>query len=76
MLIIHRLTDTSSESDAARLLGSLACEEYPDIENSSDIVLEIIPNVQCYGQNPQDIDLLVLFADYRQERRCCTNRGG
>lgn len=68
MLRIHRFTENNAETEAAEILGKLACEAYPELEQSNQIVLEIFPSVQCYGQKTQDIDLLVFFADYSPEK--------
>src|SRR5208283_4941697 len=65
MLIIHHNKDNSPESSAAEHLGRLACDSCPEIADSKQIVLELFPNVQCFGQNPQDIDVLVFYSDYR-----------
>ncbi len=66
MLIIHQFTDeNSAEIEAAHALGRLASSSCPELETSNDIILHLFPSVQCYGQVPQDIDLLILFGDYR-----------
>lgn len=67
MIQIFGSDNSSAEFEAANKLRQLAMEWDPNLEEKSDIVLYLIPSVQCYGQNTRDIDLLVLFADYRQE---------
>jgi len=76
MLRIHRLSEDNAETEAAELLGRHACEAYPDIRQSRQVVLEIFPSVQCYGQKVQDIDLLVLFADYRPKTELSPSKNG
>ena len=76
MLIIHGSTESSSEYQAAKLLGQLACDYDPEIADSNLVVLEIFPSVQCFGQKIQDIDLLVFYADYRApEKTFITDSG-
>lgn len=69
MLKLHTLGDNSNEAAAAEQLGRLASRAYPGLEESKDIILEIFSSVQCFGQNPQDIDLLVFYADYRPREK-------
>ncbi len=69
MLKLHTLGDNSNEAEAAEQLGRLASRAYPGLEESKDIILEIFSSVQCFGQNPQDIDLLVFYADYRPREK-------
>ncbi len=69
MLTIHGTSTNSPEQQAAELLGQLACNYDPEIAQSSQIVLEIFPSVQCFGQKTQDVDMLVFYADYRPTAR-------
>ncbi len=50
MLTIHGAGDLSPENLAAVRFGKIACEAMPEIERNNNIVLEIIPSVQCFGQ--------------------------
>ena len=76
MLIIHGEKEDSPEYNAAELFAQSACDAMPEIENDTKIVLEVFPSVQCFGQKVQDIDLLVFFADYRDENMLTiTTRG-
>ena len=54
-----------SEYEAATILARAASAALPGINDSSQIFLYIFCNVQCFGQRPQDIDLLILFFDNR-----------
>lgn len=65
MLIIHGTNNDSVEYKGAEHIGKIACNYWPEIENSEKIRLDLFPSVQCFGQNPQDVDLLVFYADYR-----------
>ena len=76
MLRIHKFTQSNAETEAAEILGRLASDAYPQLERSNQIVLEIFPSVQCYGQKTQDIDLLVFFADYRSEQQLSKTKNG
>ncbi len=50
----------SPESSAANLLGDLACRAWPWLKDDPTSFLTIIPGVQCHGQTPRDIDIVVL----------------
>lgn len=65
MLEIHSTKDGSSEYAAAEKLAHAVSREMPEIEYENNLVLHIFPSIQCFGQRFQDIDLLVIFADYR-----------
>lgn len=65
MIINHGIIHESAEYKGAELIGKIACDYCSEIANSNQIVLELFPSVQCFGQNPQDVDLLVFYADYR-----------
>jgi hypothetical protein len=67
MITVHVQQDDTPEAEAAERLSALACGYDPQIGASQNIVLHIFPSVQCFGQKIQDIDLLVMFADYRKE---------
>ncbi len=65
MLVVHGKDNNSNEYAAATELATAARQVMPEIDDSREIFLELFPNVQCFGQKPQDVDLLVFFADYR-----------
>ena len=69
MLQIHGTKDDSSEYAAAEILTNSASKAMPDIEHERNLVLHIFPSIQCFGQKFQDIDLLVMFADYRDNEK-------
>lgn len=66
MLVIHGTKDGSAEYAAAENLANSASRSMPDIETEKHLALHIFPSIQCFGQRFQDIDLLVIFGDYRQ----------
>lgn len=76
MLIVHGNKDSSPEYEAAERLGRLACDYDPEVASSKQVVFEIFPSVQCFGQKTQDIDLLVFYADYRLPEKAFTTKSG
>ena len=62
-------TEPSSEADAAKDLESLILKENEYFKHADDVDISIIPSVQCFGQNPRDVDLVFLMFDRRQEER-------
>jgi hypothetical protein len=50
-----------AEYKAAQKLHQRILEACPSIEHSGKTNVKLIPNVQCYGQNPQDIDLVMMY---------------
>jgi hypothetical protein len=71
MLEIHSASSNSREEKAANALVRLAAKEIPSIQESKDVRIDIIPPAQYYGQNPQDIDLVVMYTDTREEKFRC-----
>ena len=69
MIRIHGNKDNSKEYLAAESLAKVACEAIPDINESNQIIFELFPKAQCFGQRIQDVDLLVFFADYRKPEK-------
>lgn len=67
MIRIHGLKDSTSEYLAAEKLVDTAVAAVPALVDHRDLVLEVFPSAQCYGQRTQDIDLIVFFADYRKK---------
>lgn len=76
MINIHGLEDRSSEYEAAKLLAKIASESIPDLVENNRVILEIFPSIQCFGQKYQDIDLLIFFADFRDEKKLLVNNSG
>lgn len=61
--------DNSDECEAARDLEQLVRKWHPTIENDPSCIVYIIPSVMCYGQQVQDMDLVLLYADLLEEPR-------
>jgi hypothetical protein len=53
-------TQETEEYQAAKLLRSLVAEAWPDVDQSAGDRVYIIPAAKCYGQQVQDIDLVVI----------------
>lgn len=75
MLVVHGNPEGGSEQGAAEALARLAASD-PRIERSPDLHLEIFPSVQCFGQRVQDIDLVVLYSDFRPVEEHLRTTGG
>ncbi len=67
MIKIHGPNDKSPEYEAAEKLASLASASIAGLDEDNQLILEIFPSAKCFGQKIQDIDLLVFFANYRNE---------
>ena len=52
--------DEGSEADAARQLKLAVLKAWPWIEDEPAAAFYLIPNVQCHGETPRDIDLVIL----------------
>lgn len=65
MLTVNPSNHDTAEHKAALVLAKAVSAEFPEVNSSREIVFEIFSNIQCFGQRPQDVDLLVVFADYR-----------
>lgn len=76
MLRLHLNVEDNAEAVAARTLAERALHEYPELESSSDILVDIFSSVQCYGQKTQDVDLLIFYADYRTDATLFSSRDG
>ena len=63
------INDQSSEAAAAKELESLILKENAYLKHADDVDISIIPSVQCFGQNPRDVDLVFLMFDKRQEEK-------
>ncbi|SEO88547.1 hypothetical protein [Nitrosovibrio sp. Nv6] len=59
MITVFGLSDTE-ESGAAKALESAILLAWPWIADSETSTIALIPNVQCYGQQTRDVDLVVL----------------
>lgn len=49
----------SSEFDASKRLKDLILKEWPQVESSAGYDIAIFPNIKCYGEPVEDVDLLV-----------------
>ena len=67
MLTIHGINKDTDEYKAGLSISDSIVSAMPGIKESTEIFLEIFPNAQCLGEKSQAIDLLILFADFRQE---------
>jgi len=76
MLTVHATNQDTAEYKAALALANAVSAEFPEVNSSREIVLEIFSNIQCFGQRPQDIDLLVVFADYREAEKLQQSKNG
>jgi hypothetical protein len=52
--------DEGPEIDAARQIKQAILKAWPWIETESNSTVYLIPNVQCHGENPRDLDLVIL----------------
>jgi hypothetical protein len=52
--------ENSAERNAADTLAQVFATGWPWLESSVDSDVYILANVQCHGQNPRDLDLVVL----------------
>jgi hypothetical protein len=75
MITVHGINHNTVEYKAADELAKAVSAKLPEANDSQEIVVEIFPNVQCFGQSPQDIDLLVMFADYRASDKLLHAKG-
>ncbi len=66
MIEINLRQSETEESIAAQKLKSIIEEK--EEHQSSGCKIYIISNVQCYGQNPQDIDLILFYDDPQEQR--------
>lgn len=48
------------EVDAAKHIKTAILKAWPWIEIDSNAVMYLIPNVQCHGETPRDLDLVIL----------------
>jgi len=48
------------EADAARQIKNAVLKAWPWIETDSNAKMYLIPNVQCHGETPRDLDLVIL----------------
>ena len=68
-MIKTMINEQSSDAGAAKELESLILKENAYLKHADDVDISIIPSVQCFGQNPRDVDLVFLMFDRRQEER-------
>ena len=64
MITIKCCDDESSEFQAAKMFAKIASKAMPNIADDNKVFLEILHSVQCYGQQTQDIDLVIFFGHY------------
>jgi hypothetical protein len=64
MIEVHGGQD-SAEGRAANRLAQLIIDADSEVETSGNVHVAIVSRVQCYGQSPQDIDLVLLGFDRR-----------
>jgi len=55
------------EVDAARQIKQAVLKAWPWIETDSNAAIYLVPNVQCHGEIPRDLDLVIL-ASLRSEK--------
>lgn len=75
MIEVYGVADDSPEYEAARQFAEIATDAIPDIKTNDQVFLHIIPNAQVFGAPTNDIDILVLFLDFRGKDNYTTNRG-
>jgi hypothetical protein len=76
MINVHVRDERTDEARAARRLAKMAADYDPEIDSSPAVILEIFASAQCFGQRTKDIDLLVFFADYRNENKLFATKDG
>ena len=72
-IIVHN-SDATEEGVAASDLEAMIRVHLTSITDSKhqDLRLSLIPNVQCYGERTQDIDLVLLMVDKRTGQTFCS----
>ena len=75
MIKIYGIDDSSSEYEAALQLAEKATEAIPDIESNNQVLLHIIPSAPMFGTATRDVDILVLFIDFRESNNYTTEGG-
>jgi len=60
-MISSPLHSDSNEAKAAQELKDLICEAEPAVVDDGAIQISILSDVQCYGQSPQDIDIVLII---------------
>lgn len=66
----------SKELDAANKLCKLLVSAEPDILDHHAIRAYLLPSVQCYRQNPRDVDLVLMLWDQRMETKVSKTSSG
>ena len=69
-IVVHNPDDTE-EGLAASALEKIIKVHLESIgeSNHEGLRLSLVPNVQCYGEGTQDIDLVLLMADQRERQK-------
>ena len=65
MIELSGEANNSAERHAVNLLKKLITDYCPDIETNEMVKCTIITSATCYGEEVQDIDVLLLFFDHR-----------
>ncbi len=62
--------DQRPEYTAAVTIANLADNAWPWLKKDDDSFLYLVPSVQCHGQNPKDIDIVLLgyFSDQKASK--------
>tara|TARA_E500000331_G_C17262793_1_gene715945 strand:- start:257 stop:2188 length:1932 start_codon:yes stop_codon:yes gene_type:complete len=67
MLNVFSFDPESRESVAANRLAAFAAECLPAINDSKEVFLNIFTSINCFNQRVKDVDLLITYADYRED---------
>ena len=67
MLKVHNFNAETNEAKYAQKIGDLAREAIPDIDTNDDIKLVIIPSASIFKAPTRDVDILLIYQDYRKE---------
>ena len=60
-MISAPLPSDSNMARAAQELKDLICETEPGVVDDGTIQISILSDVQCYGQSPQDLDIVLII---------------
>ena len=67
MLKVHNFNAETNEEKYAQKIGDLAREAIPDIDTNDDIKLVIIPSASIFKAPTRDVDILLIYQDYRKD---------
>lgn len=71
-MISAPLNSDSNEAKAAHELKDLICNAEPEVATDGSIQISILSDIQCYGQTPQDLDIVLIM---HRGRNASTNLG-